>query len=84
MIPRFVSPAAKMLLTALMSSVMATTVLAESPKVDETALTIIGYHEITDHRDALIPSYAVSEQQFSQHIDWLKNNGFHFIFTKAF
>lgn len=79
MIPRFVSPAAKMLLTALMSSVMATTVLAESPKVDETALTIIGYHEITDHRDALIPSYAVSEQQFSQHIDWLKNNGFHFI-----
>jgi poly-beta-1,6-N-acetyl-D-glucosamine N-deacetylase len=42
-------------------------------------LTVIGYHEITDHQSALIPDYSVTTQQFQQHISWLKNNGFHFI-----
>ncbi len=56
-----------------------TTLLAATPKIDATALTIIGYHEITDRKDALIPSYAVTSQQFSEHLDWLKNNGYHFI-----
>ncbi|OTG76891.1 poly-beta-1,6-N-acetyl-D-glucosamine N-deacetylase PgaB [Acinetobacter terrae] len=42
-------------------------------------LTVIGYHEIINTKNALIPEYAVSTTQFQQHIDWLKKNGFHFI-----
>ncbi|NNG80483.1 poly-beta-1,6-N-acetyl-D-glucosamine N-deacetylase PgaB [Acinetobacter sp. ANC 5378] len=42
-------------------------------------LTVIGYHEIINTENALIPEYAVSTTQFQQHIDWLKKNGFHFI-----
>ncbi len=42
-------------------------------------LTIIGYHEITNNKNALIPEYSVTTAQFSQHIDWLKKNGYHFI-----
>nr|WP_252717661.1 poly-beta-1,6-N-acetyl-D-glucosamine N-deacetylase PgaB [Acinetobacter junii] len=52
---------------------------AANPKIDATTLTVIGYHEITDEKDALIPSYAVTTQQFSEHIQWLKKNGYHFI-----
>jgi biofilm PGA synthesis lipoprotein PgaB len=52
---------------------------AASPKIDASTLTVIGYHEIIDRKDALIPSYAVTAQQFSEHIDWLKKNGYHFI-----
>ena len=42
-------------------------------------LTIIGYHEITNNKNALIPEYAVSATLFQQHIDWLKKEGYHFI-----
>ncbi len=56
-----------------------TATFAENSKIDATTLTVIGYHEITDHKDALIPSYAVTTQQFSEHIDWLQKNGYHFI-----
>ena len=42
-------------------------------------LTVIGYHEIINTKNALIPEYAVSTTQFQQHIDWLKKNGYHFI-----
>ncbi|WP_286687417.1 poly-beta-1,6-N-acetyl-D-glucosamine N-deacetylase PgaB [Acinetobacter sp. GWC1_38_13] len=52
---------------------------AANPKIDATTLMVIGYHEITDEKDALIPSYAVTTQQFSEHIQWLKKNGYHFI-----
>nr|WP_228128091.1 poly-beta-1,6-N-acetyl-D-glucosamine N-deacetylase PgaB [Acinetobacter junii] len=56
-----------------------TATFAANPKIDATTLTVIGYHEITDEKDALIPSYAVTTQQFSEHIQWLKKNGYHFI-----
>ncbi len=42
-------------------------------------LTVIGYHEITNNKNALIPEYAVSTAQFQQHIEWLEKQGFHFI-----
>ncbi len=35
-------------------------------------LTVIGYHEITDTKNALIPQYAVTTKQFGEHIDWLQ------------
>ena len=43
-------------------------------------LTVIGYHEITHHdQKALIPDYAVTPERFAQHIQWLKDNGYHFV-----
>ncbi|MFZ9653086.1 MAG: poly-beta-1,6-N-acetyl-D-glucosamine N-deacetylase PgaB [Steroidobacteraceae bacterium] len=42
-------------------------------------LTVIGYHEIADAKSALIPDYAVTPTMFVRQIDWLRNNGFHFV-----
>ncbi len=74
-----VSSTYKLIIGLVVGIAANTTLLAATPKIDATALTIIGYHEITDRNDALIPSYAVTSQQFSEHLDWLKNNGYHFI-----
>ena len=79
MTTRLVSPTLKTFFGLVLGVVATTPIFAANPKIDATTLTVIGYHEITEHKDALIPSYAVTAQQFSQHIDWLKNNGFHFI-----
>ena len=79
MTTRLVSPTLKTFFGLVFGVVATTPIFAANPKIDATTLTVIGYHEITEHKDALIPSYAVTAQQFSQHIDWLKNNGFHFI-----
>lgn len=49
------------------------------PPVDLNTLTIIGYHEITAEKNAVIPDYAVSVKQFELHLDWLQKNGYHFI-----
>ncbi|CAB1216106.1 Poly-beta-1,6-N-acetyl-D-glucosamine N-deacetylase [Acinetobacter bouvetii] len=69
------------LLSASLSAVLwQTPHLAWSRTLAKTpTLTVIGYHEITDTKAALIPDYAVTTKQFQQHIDWLKKNGFHFI-----
>ncbi|MFM7395911.1 MAG: poly-beta-1,6-N-acetyl-D-glucosamine N-deacetylase PgaB [Gammaproteobacteria bacterium] len=48
-------------------------------RAEEPSLTVISYHEIVEPKDALIPSYAVSPTMFVRHIDWLRNNGFHFV-----
>lgn len=79
MTTRLVSPTLKTFLGLMIGLVANTATFAENSKIDATTLTVIGYHEITDHKDALIPSYAVTAQQFSEHIDWLQNNGYHFI-----
>ncbi|AOA59844.1 poly-beta-1,6-N-acetyl-D-glucosamine N-deacetylase PgaB [Acinetobacter larvae] len=47
--------------------------------IDLNTLTIIGYHEISPPAQALIADYAVSQQQFELHLDWLQKNGYHFI-----
>jgi len=44
-----------------------------------TELTVISYHEIADKQNALIPQYAVSPTNFVRQMDWLKNNGYHFV-----
>ena len=80
MTTRLVSPTLTTFLTLILGTVATTGfAAAPKPKIDATTLTVIGYHEITDRKDALIPSYAVTAQQFSGHVDWLKKNGFHFI-----
>ena len=40
----------------------------EIPKIDLNTLTIIGYHEITEKADAVMPAYAVSSKQFELHL----------------
>ncbi len=42
-------------------------------------LTILSYHEIAEGNDALIPAYTVTPTNFVRQMDWLKNNGFHFV-----
>ncbi len=64
-----VSSTYKLIIGLVVGIAANTTLLAATPKIDATALTIIGYHEITDRKDALIPSYAVTSQQFSEHLD---------------
>ena len=49
------------------------------PVADLNTLTVIGYHEITAEKNAVIPDYAVSTKQFELHLDWLQKNGYHFI-----
>ncbi len=78
MVTRFFKPAFLACLSFLAVSVSAT-VRAETATADNSTLTIIGYHEITDKKDALIPQYAITPQQFEQQITWLKKNGFNFI-----
>ncbi|MFT4020949.1 MAG: poly-beta-1,6-N-acetyl-D-glucosamine N-deacetylase PgaB [Acinetobacter sp.] len=52
---------------------------AKKPKISPTTLTVIGYHEVTDDHDAIIPEYAVSTKNFEEQIKWLQKSGFHFI-----
>ncbi|HJU49974.1 MAG TPA: poly-beta-1,6-N-acetyl-D-glucosamine N-deacetylase PgaB, partial [Pseudogulbenkiania sp.] len=50
--------------------------LAATP---DNKLTILTYHEIADKQDALEPAFAVSPTNFVRQMDWLKNNGYHFV-----
>lgn len=78
MLTRFFKPAFLACLSVLAISV-SVTARAEATSADSSTLTIIGYHEITDKKGALIPQYAITSQQFEQQITWLKKNGFNFI-----
>lgn len=91
MLSRYFSPSAMMCITLLFSpfynSAMAevdpvttdSTVVQELPKIDLNTLTIIGYHEITEKKDAVMPAYAVTPKQFELHLDWLQKNGYNFV-----
>lgn len=63
-----------MAVMTLTSCTVLPTAATKSPE-----LTIIGYHEIIDPRQALTPQYAVSPLAFEQQILWLKAHGFHFV-----
>lgn len=45
----------------------------------EEKLTILSYHEIAEKKDALGPDYAVTPTMFVRQMDWLRNNGYHFV-----
>ncbi|WP_445117027.1 poly-beta-1,6-N-acetyl-D-glucosamine N-deacetylase PgaB [Acinetobacter sp. WZC-1] len=49
------------------------------PQMDLNTLTVIGYHEVTPEKNAVIPQYAVTTKQFDMHMEWLQKNGFHFV-----
>ncbi|SDB82673.1 poly-beta-1,6-N-acetyl-D-glucosamine N-deacetylase PgaB [Acinetobacter boissieri] len=60
----------------------ATTLYAQTPLNTADPLTVIGYHEVTDaSNEAVIPLYAVTTTNFEAQINYLKNNGFHFVST---
>ena len=42
-------------------------------------LTILSYHEVADPGEALSPAYAVRPTMFVRQMDWLRNNGYHFV-----
>ncbi|ENU81084.1 poly-beta-1,6-N-acetyl-D-glucosamine N-deacetylase PgaB [Acinetobacter sp. ANC 3789] len=58
---------------------MTQAVSAKKPKINPTTLTVIGYHEVTDDKEALIPMYSVSTARFEEQVRWLQKSGFHFI-----
>lgn len=58
---------------------MTQAVSAKKPKINPTTLTVIGYHEVTDDKDALIPQYSVTTAHFEEQVRYLQKNGFHFI-----
>lgn len=49
----------------------------------DARLTILSYHEIAERQDALVPAYAVTPTNFVRQLDWLKNNGYHFVSVDA-
>ena len=49
----------------------------ESPTQEK--LTILSFHEVTEPGEALIPDYAVTPTMFVRQMDWLRNNGYHFV-----
>lgn len=45
----------------------------------EEKLTVLSYHEIAERDEALVPQFAVSPTMFVRQMDWLRNNGYHFV-----
>ncbi len=43
------------------------------------ALTVLGYHEIAERGEALVPQYAVTPTSFVRQMDWLRNHGYRFV-----
>ena len=52
---------------------------AARANLTDEKLTILSYHEIANADQALIPDFAVSPTMFVRQIDWLRNNGYHFV-----
>lgn len=63
------------LLWALLLSLVSLPAWAET----QEKLTILSYHEIAEKNDALGPQFAVTPTNFVRQMDWLKNNGYHFV-----
>jgi biofilm PGA synthesis lipoprotein PgaB len=63
------------LLCALVLLMPAGPAMAET----EEKLTVLSYHEIAERDQALVPEYAVTPTNFVRQMDWLRNNGYHFV-----
>lgn len=44
-----------------------------------STLTVLGYHEVADPAQALVPAYAVTPTSLVRQLDWLRNHGYHFV-----
>ncbi len=52
---------------------------AAKPGASLQGLVVLGYHEIEEPAQAVIPDYSVTPQQFSEQISWLHGHGYHFV-----
>src|SRR5262245_40694708 len=53
--------------------------LPGSARAADEKLTILSYHEVAEPGDALDKDYAVKPTMFVRQMDWLRNNGYHFV-----
>jgi biofilm PGA synthesis lipoprotein PgaB len=59
--------------------IWATWLLSGAVHAADEKLTILSYHEIAEPGEALSPDYAVRPTLFVRQMDWLRNNGYHFV-----
>ena len=74
---RFPSRTTSLFITALW--LLALCLVGVAQAEPQPKLTILSYHEIAEGNDALIPAYTVTPTNFVRQMDWLKNNGYHFV-----
>lgn len=67
------------LLPALLRVLLLLPLAAAAQADTREKLTVLSYHEIAEHHDALVPQFAVSPTLFLRQIDWLRNHGYHFV-----
>ena len=69
------------MLRAIILLLLALAAAGPRPALAETRakLTILSYHEVADPGEALDKGYAVEPTMFVRQIDWLRNNGYHFV-----
>ena len=68
-----------MMLRVLLTALLLLGIAPTAHAAESSQLTVLGYHEIADAKASLIPEYAVTPTMFVRQIDWLRNNGFHFV-----
>lgn len=68
-----------MMLRVLLAALLLLGITPTVHAAESSQLTVLGYHEINDAIASLIPEYAVTPTMFVRQIDWLRNNGFHFV-----
>jgi biofilm PGA synthesis lipoprotein PgaB len=64
---------------ALFLAMLLLALCAVAQAAPQPKLTILSYHEIAEGNDALVPMYTVTPTNFVRQMDWLKNNGYHFV-----
>ena len=67
-----------LLAAGLLLAAACTTAQAAAPH-----LTVLGYHEIADKDQALVPGYTVTPTEFAQQMAWLHEHGYHFVSAQA-
>ena len=65
-------------LVALLACVTPWQSLAALPRPADP-LTILAYHEVAEPQQSLIPDLAVTPTNFVRQLDWLRNQGYHFV-----
>ncbi|MGC3996883.1 MAG: poly-beta-1,6-N-acetyl-D-glucosamine N-deacetylase PgaB [Anaeromyxobacter sp.] len=67
-------------MTRLAPLLLALLLLPTASRADTSEeLTILSYHEVSDAKDALEASYAVTPTNFLRQMDWLRNHGYRFV-----
>ncbi|NDC07142.1 MAG: poly-beta-1,6-N-acetyl-D-glucosamine N-deacetylase PgaB, partial [Synechococcaceae bacterium WB9_2_069] len=52
---------------------------AAAPTAGLGGLVVLGFHEIAEPAQAVIPDYSVTPEQFRAQIGWLHGHGYHFV-----